>query len=73
MGLFKSNDNKRKTACWIEHAHLFRGSTFECSACHTVFKERTKNCPRCGAEMKKGKYDPQWVDELEMFDAIFDD
>ncbi|SCW68756.1 hypothetical protein SAMN02910456_02601 [Ruminococcaceae bacterium YRB3002] len=72
MGLFSSGKRK-KVGCWIEHAHLFSGSTYECSLCHRSYKATSGRCPGCGAEMRKGKYDPQWVDELEMMDAIFDD
>ena len=28
---------------------------------------------KCKASMSGSAYDPQWVDELEMLDAIFDD
>ena len=58
---------------WIEHDHLFSASTYECSVCHASFKKRTAKCPGCGADMTKGKDVPQWVDELEMMDAIFGD
>ena len=30
-------------------------------------------CPRCNTAMNGSKYDPSWVDEMEVFDAIFDD
>ena len=72
MGFF-GKSKKMDTGCWIEHEHLFSGSTYECSLCHGSFKKRTEMCPRCKAEMRKGKYDPQWVDELEIMDAIFGD
>lgn len=29
--------------------------------------------PHGGTSMKGSKYDPLWVDEMEMFDAVFDD
>jgi len=64
---------KENKASWIEHAHLFRSDTYECSHCHSKYKTRTKICPNCKFLMTDGKYDPQWIDELEMFDAIFDD
>jgi hypothetical protein len=30
-------------------------------------------CPNCGSPMGGSKYDPEWVDEIEEIDAIFDD
>ena len=72
MGLF-GNKNTVKTGYWTQHAHLFKSDTYECSACHNLAKKAYKNCPNCNARMKRSKYDPQWVDELEFLDAILDD
>ena len=35
-----------------------------------AYKKSTPVCPSCGAVMKNVKYDPMWVDELEI---LFDD
>lgn len=72
MGIF-GKSNKQKTGYWIQHAHLFRSDAYECSVCHNNARKAMKNCPACGARMKRSKYDPQWVDELEFLDAILDD
>lgn len=71
MGIFGKNHNK--TGYWTQHAHLFKGDIYECSVCHYLAKKPYKNCPKCNARMKRSKYDPQWIDELEMLDAIFCD
>jgi len=73
MGLFSSKKKQQNTARWLCQTHLFGADTFECSACHKVYKKRTETCPGCGALMVKDKYDPQWVDELAALDAIFED
>ena len=62
-----------KSARWIRHTHLFRRDEYECSACHAYANKPHSVCPRCGTPMNGSKYDPSWVDEMEMFDAIFDD
>lgn len=69
MGIF----SKKKAGHWIKEAHLFRSDVYICSACGAKFDKTSKTCPKCGIEMKSEKYDPQWVDELETLDAIFDD
>lgn len=63
---------KRATR-WIRHTHLFRKDEYECSACGFNTDKPYRVCPRCGLEMKGPKYDPSWVDEMEMMDAIYDD
>ena len=30
-------------------------------------------CPNCGVPMKESKYDPSWVDEIALMDAIIGD
>ena len=62
-----------KSARWIRHSHLFSADDYECSVCHARFKMPHGACPNCHTPMKGAKYDPSWVDEMEMFDAIFDD
>jgi len=68
MGLFI-----KKNGRWIRKEHLFSKDEYECSCCHAVFRSVSKTCPKCKASMKGYSSDPLWVDELEMFDAIFDD
>ena len=64
---------KKKTAHSIQRTHLFRKDEFECSSCGHRTDKPYKTCPYCNTPMKGSKYDPSWVDEMEMFDAIFDD
>lgn len=60
-------------AGWIQKTHLFRADEFVCSECRTSFPRPYAVCPSCGADMKKLKYDPSWVDEVEGLSAILDD
>lgn len=62
-----------KKAHWIKQTHLLRSDEFICSACGASFSKPYMECPHCGAEMKKTKYDPSWVDEAEGLSAILDD
>ncbi len=62
-----------KTARWIRRTHLFRADEYVCSSCRRVSDAPYNVCPRCGSPMKKAKGDASWVDEAEMFSAIFDD
>lgn len=64
---------KNKTAQWIRRTHIFRRDEYECSACGEIADKPYKICPCCGRHMKGGKYDPSWVDELEIIDSLFDD
>ena len=63
----------KRAAHWIQHTHLFRKDEYECSACGFKADKPYRICPSCGLPMKGSKYDPSWVDEMEMMDAIFDD
>ena len=64
----------KASARWIRRTHLFRRDEYVCSACKAIADEPAAACPACGAVMSgKQKYDPSWVDEMETFDAIFDD
>ena len=58
---------------WIEKEHLFAGTEYICSCCGASFEEPWKECPACGAVMKKIKYDPVYVDEAEMLDILLGD
>ena len=60
-------------ARWIQKTHLFRADKFACSKCGASFQEPYAVCPSCGAEMKRKKYDPSWVDEAEELSALLDD
>ena len=62
-----------KPAYWIQRTHLFRADEYICSSCKGSFDKPYKECPACGAPMKKRKYDPSWVDEAEGLSAILDD
>ena len=64
---------KKESAHWIRKTHLFRRDEYECSVCGSRTDKPYKACPHCGLPMKGSKYDPSWVDEMEMVDAIFDD
>jgi len=70
FGKTKQPDN---TSHWIRHEHILRSDHYECARCHVKKDRPTNACPNCGAVMKSTKSDPQWVDELEMFDAILGD
>lgn len=64
---------RKKIAKWIQHTHLFHKDEYECSACGFITDKPYKTCPQCAMSMKGSKYDPSWVDEMEIVDAIFDD
>ncbi len=62
-----------KTGYWTQRTHLFRADEFICSVCKASSDKPYKECPACGAPMKKSKYDPSWVDEAEGLSALVDD
>ena len=62
-----------KTGYWTGGAKLFAADEYVCSSCGYKGKKMLPVCPRCNARMKGSKYDPKWIDELEILDAIFDD
>lgn len=64
---------KSKTAYWTQKTHLFRSDEYICSACGNVANKAYKQCPSCGFNMSKSKYDPSWVDEAEMMDVLLGD
>ena len=64
---------RKKNAKWIQQTHLFRKDEYECSACRFKTNKPYRTCPSCGVPMNGSKYDPTWVDEMEIIDAIFDD
>ena len=64
---------KNNKAYWVQKTHIFKADEYICSKCGYSAKKPMKQCPRCEMRMTKSKYDPTWVDEMEFFDAIFDD
>ena len=60
-------------AQWIQRTHLFRSTEYICSYCGYRADAPYTECPNCGMPMDGGKYDPNWVDEIEEIDAIIDD
>ena len=62
-----------KAAHWIQKTHLFKADEFICSACGTRSDKPYKECPACGAPMKRAKYEASWVDEAEGLSALLDD
>lgn len=63
----------KKNAEWTQCTHLLRKDEYICSVCGYHADKPYGTCPHCGAKMKTSKYDPSWVDEMEMLDAILDD
>lgn len=70
MGIF---NKKEKLPYWTRETHLFKSDVYICSACGHKEKKALKVCPGCGRTMTGTKYDPSWVDEMEMMDIIFGD
>ena len=62
-----------RTAHWIRRTHIFRRDEYECSACGYRTEKPYRICPYCGRKMKHGRYDPSWVDEMELLDILTDD
>ena len=58
---------------WKKQEHMSGEITWQCSRCKSVFQHREAFCPKCHSENKKTSYDPAWVDEMEAYDALFDD
>ena len=61
-----------KKAHWIQHTHLFRADTYECSNCGNVEQKAFAKCPCCRRVMTGNEYDPSWVSEMEFPVLIFD-
>lgn len=64
------NRNTVNQAFWIQKTHLFRKDEYICSVCRFVADKPYKHCPECDSEMRKTKYDPNWVDEAEFMDIF---
>ncbi len=62
-----------KSAQWIQRTHLLHANEYICSACKASYKKPYRECPSCGASMKKAKCDPSWVGEAEGLSALLDD
>ena len=72
--LSRDDDGKPvRRGYWKMQEHLDGNVTYQCSRCKTIFANREAFCPKCFSENKKVSHDPVWVDEMEAFDAIFDD
>lgn len=61
---------KKRKAQWIRKTHIFRKDEYICSVCSFIAQSSLPVCPKCGSTMKNCKYDPTWVDEIEMLDII---
>ena len=61
------------TAYWIKHDRLFDPVTYECSACGNTERGEYRTCPHCGAVITGKKTEPDWIEELEILDAVMDD
>ena len=64
---------KKNSAHWIQETHVFRDDEFKCSACGGKTEKPFPVGPRCGKPMKGSKYDPSWVDEAELMEALLED
>lgn len=42
-----------------------------CSTCGYLADKAYEQCPSCGSDMRKSKYNSSWVDEAEMMDIFF--
>ncbi|MCQ2400791.1 MAG: hypothetical protein MJ059_02580 [Lachnospiraceae bacterium] len=62
-----------QNAYWIQKTHLLRSDEYICSVCGHTANNAYKQCPSCGSNMGRNKYDPSWVDEAEMMDIFFED
>ena len=62
----------KKKGYWIQRTHIFQNDEYECSVCKNRTDKPYSVCPRCGSQMKGSRYDPSWVDEMELIDAIMD-
>lgn len=58
---------------WTQHTHLFKNDEYECSVCGAVQDKPYTVCPGCNSQMSKVKYDASWIDEMAVYDEIFDD
>ncbi len=64
---------KARQGYWLVKEHMDGTDSWQCSECRSVFRSGADVCPNCGAENRRVRRDPAWVDELEGFDAMFDD
>ena len=62
-----------KKSYWIQREHLFEPVEYVCFVCGAAAEKPWEECPECGTNMKKVKYDPVYVDEAEMLDILFGD
>ncbi|MBR6941368.1 MAG: hypothetical protein IKH65_11220 [Clostridia bacterium] len=57
----------------IKKTHMFSPDEYICSKCGYKNEKRFSVCPGCSSVFSKEKYDANWVDELEYFDAFMED
>lgn len=72
-GVCEDGTMRNKASKWIKKTRLFRSDVYVCFNCGFSAARPSKVCPGCGAVMKGTRYDPTWVDEMEMIDAFLDD
>lgn len=70
MNLF---GKKSEGPVWVQKTHVLKSDEFVCSACGYSVKKPVKICPKCKAAITGIRYDPSWVDEMEMIDMFLDD
>lgn len=63
----------KKHGKWIQHTHFLKNDEYECTNCGYIADRPYATCPSCGNDMNGSDYDPEWVDEMEIIDMIFDD
>lgn len=62
-----------KTAHVTQQTHILKQDEYICSNCGYKSLSPFTKCPSCKAQIIKSKYDPTWVDEIEMMDIFFGD
>ncbi len=62
-----------KRSFWILHEHLCSPDEYQCASCGRNWEESSRFCPFCGAEMKRVKVEPDYVEEYEILDILLDD
>lgn len=55
---------------WTRMTHLFKRDEYICSVCKYAADKAYRKCPNCGTEIRKVKYDANWVDEMADYDDI---
>ena len=58
---------------WICHTHILKDDEYECPICGFVTDMPYRTCPGCGSQMNEKNSDLNWIDEIEIIDAVIDD